>query len=347
MIPLVRPYSPSWARVQGYYRDSLEAGQLTNFGPNYLRVTQRLRERLGRFSLPCSSGTAALQLILQTLGLRGKRVALPDYTHIGTLNAVFAAGCRPILFHVERETWTLDRKALEEFRELYDAFIVVSPFGYQVDFGEYDEISDRLRKPVVYDLAGAWGIRLETLNPCAFSLHATKNLSVGEGGIACFSYENQMEIARRLSNFDIDINGKIGSPWGNNLKLSELPCSILLALLDEEQEILKRVEEKSAILDYYQKKLRKLVEPHSLHKNGSLSLCVVQGIISPDLVTRLQQAGIYAKRYYPLLTECSGLLQVDRVHSSAPVFRTNLALPSQVTLQEADEVVSAIRALLK
>lgn len=349
MIPLVRPLFPNEANILMNFSESLMSGAISNFGPCFNKVVAKLHEINGRHNLPCVTGTHAIELAVKAHFKRGSRIVIPDYTHVGTLQAVVSAGCEPILAPVSKATWTLNESFIHCIPESeYDGFIVVSPFGYRVNFEGYDYMSQAMGKPVIYDLAGAWGMAIDTENTVCFSLHGTKNLSCGEGGIVSFAKEEDFIRAKRLSNFDTLPDRTVASPYGNNLKPDELKCAVLLAHLDAPLPVAERIGFKRALIDYYQTELKSLCIPHDLHiGNTAPSLCVLSGLNAEFLERMSVEVGVTMKQYYPLLSSMAGLEDVRRFGKSSQFFRTCIALPSDVSWEEAEKVVETIKRLDK
>lgn len=347
MIPLVRPLMPSLKEVDAFFSKSLDTGQLSNFGPCYEMLVNRLKIRTGMYSLPVVTGTAAIQIAVQTHFSRGARIAIPDYTHVGTLQAVVAAGCTPVLFPVNRSTWTLDLGAVHQDMRSLDGIIVVSPFGYKVDVPYYDDYAAENKKILIYDFAGAWGMKIKTPNTVCYSLHATKNFSCGEGGVVCFRRKTDFFEAKRLSNFDTLPDRTVNSQYGNNLKPDEIKCAIALAHLEMEYRLLTRMDAKKELIDFYQSELKDHCVRMDLHKNGAPSLCVLGGMKAHLIESKCTVQGFQSKRYYPLLSGMEGLSEIERHGSSGPFFETCLALPSDASPEEAEKVVTAIKRILK
>ncbi len=345
-IPLVRPVFPAFNAIQLHFKKSKAANTLSNFGPCFDQVVGRLSQFIPGHSLPVATGTAAIQIAVQTHFRRGSKIAIPDYTHIGTLQAVTAAGCEPVLFPCDRDTWTLDTQVLNEHIREMDGVIVVSPFGYQVDFAKYDEIAYSAKRILIYDLAGGWGMNPETHNTVCYSLHATKNFSCGEGGIVCFNKRPDFMEGKRLINFDILPDRSVASPWGTNLKLDELKLAVILAHLDDVEKLTFRTLQKKATLDVYHRELESVCIPHELHRHGAPSLCVLGGMKAMELEAACKVEGFMCKQYYPLLSQMP-LLNIAYVEKSSPFFQTCLALPSDVTFDEAVEVSVRVKRILK
>lgn len=343
MIPLIRPEFPKWQSIEKHFKRSRVSGAISNFGPCFQEVVDRASLMTDFHSLPVNTGTDAIRIALQTKLKRGARVLIPDYTHIGTLQAVVQAGMEPILVGCDRSTWNISAEEIDKLpTNFYDAFIVVSPFGYTVDFNVFDDLALMKRKEVIYDLAGAWGMELRTNNTVCFSLHATKNFSCGEGGIVGFKKRSDFNIAKRLVNFDTLPDRTVASPFGTNLKPDELKCAVILAQLDNHDDLMDKAKRKRDLIDYYQKNLSCL--PHIRHKgNSAPSLCVLSGMPAEHLEKESKLSEIVMKQYYPPLSSMPGLSTIRRFSVCSPFFRTCLALPSDVSQDEADRVIAWVR----
>ncbi len=347
MVPLIRPIIPDLQKVINLYKESVSVGQLSNYGPIYWKAKARLEMFTGGNVALVKDGTAAIKIALQVSLDRGTRVAIPDFTHIGTLAAVTAAGMKPVILPSNPYTLTLCPDALEKYRNEYDAFIVVSPFGYEVNFLAYDVFAAANDKFVMYDLAGAFGIEARTTNPVTYSFHATKNLSVGEGGCVVFNCDLKAEHARTYGNFCINSRGINYSEYGFNHKMDELHCAYLLALLEEEEKIWARIENKKKTITLYQELLREFlpIQRNTRHLAGAPSLAVVVGVEDKSIVGKLAEMGIIAKFYYPLLSQNEFFEGVEVRGSPDKTLEKCLALPGDVSLGEIEQVVQSLKLI--
>lgn len=321
---------------------------LSNYGYLHRKVEKELESFTGRPSLPLATGTAALQIAVWLHCKPGTRVAIPDFTHVGTLQAVVNAHCIPVLFPCNKTTWQIDPMALQAEHKAYDAVIVVSPFGYRVETEYYDALMRKMRKQVIYDFAGSWGHFPHTANPVCYSLHATKNLSCGEGGVLAVTSPSLKEMAQRTSNFQNLPDRQIYSPYGNNFKIDEYKAAIILAVLLGSLWR-ERMENKKETLMHYAKEFA----ASGLHipqaaTIGFPSLCAFEGF--PDAraaEVELVQQGIQARAYYPLLSKMDGLKTLPRVgEGSSAMFETVVALPGDVSPPERDRICLAVQKLV-
>lgn len=230
-IPLMKPKLIDPDKLKEHYINICASGHYTNFGPYYNKALTKLSQiYVNKDFVICNNGTTSLQAILQMLP-KGSRVAVPSFTFIATFNAVIAAGHIPVILPSNIRTWCISKPDLIRNFEKYDAFVSVSPFGYNVDFKIYDIISRCLEKPVIYDCAAGWGQQFDsTINPISVSLHATKSLPIGEGGLVILDKASPIGLKsdiKELINFGLNDKKEITCLDGFNGKLDELHCAIL------------------------------------------------------------------------------------------------------------------------
>jgi dTDP-4-amino-4,6-dideoxygalactose transaminase len=342
-IPLVRPNMPSLVEVQQYYSLAEKHGQFSNFGLCYdIAVTKLQKVYPGSHPVLVNNGTTAIQVALQATLPRGSRVALPTFTFTATLNAVVAAGMVPVLFDVSPNTWQIDRNLLVDKVGLYDAFIVVSPFGYAVDTKVYDQLANELSAPVIYDFAPAWGHPISKEYPTTFSFHATKTLPIGEGGAVMLPDRLTQEAAKERINFDF-YNQMPQSMYGMNGKMDELHCAVLCAQLDRNEDLLEATKVAQHVVSFLTVFPSEITTPYPRSHNY-LQLPVV-GMDANKLeavMKYLDKEGIANKRYYkPLLHEAFPDMEFIRDHGFGAPTGT-LGLPRPKDIEEAEFIAGTL-----
>jgi perosamine synthetase len=162
-----------------------------------------------------SSGTAALHLALLALGI-GERdeVIVPTYTCVSLLHAVHACGARPVPVdnEVSLDDYQLAPTAKHIARGMTrrtKAVIAVHTFGSVARL-----VSEGgLDVPMVEDFTLSLGARLRGRqvgtwgNLAIASLHASKMISAGQGGIVVSRDKRLLEKVRELSSFEGKVIG--------------------------------------------------------------------------------------------------------------------------------------------
>jgi dTDP-4-amino-4,6-dideoxygalactose transaminase len=281
----------------------------TNNGPLVCEFEQRLRGFIeggqGAHCVTVSSGMSALELGLRALGIgAGHRVLMPALTFPATALAAARCGAEPVFADVCPYSWVMTpaiaREALTHGR--IDALMPVAAFGYPLPADEWDALARETGLPVLVDAAAALGT--QTAGTCAhwaFSLHATKPMGIGEGGLFVSPDGAVAEAVRRLANFSFS-GAVVHSECGTNAKLSEYAAAVGLAQLERWPRLRER---RRRVFDAYRRGLE-TPAPVTMQSNAGeppATFCVhlPQPVI--PIAEVLAQAGIETRRWYlPPLT---------------------------------------------
>lgn len=163
-----------------------------------------LHDFLGRPTVCVNTGTAALHLALQALGIGpGDEVLVQSLTYVASFQAISATGATPVPCEVDPDTLTLDvndaRKRLTERTK------AVMPVHYAGGMGALDEIYEFAKESglrVVEDACHAFGGCYKGKKvgsfgdiPC-FSFDGIKNITCGEGGAIVTDDETVLQKVR-------------------------------------------------------------------------------------------------------------------------------------------------------
>lgn len=168
---------------------TLSSARLTQ-GPMVAAFESGLQAALGaRRVVAVSSGTSALQLALQAVGVGpGDEVLVPSLTFLATANAVLLAGARPVFVDVSPRTLALDPAALEHrISDRTRGAIVVHYAGHVAQTAALRErlgpgrflIEDACHALGAVDRERVVGSGSEL---ACFSFHPAKHITTGEGG---------------------------------------------------------------------------------------------------------------------------------------------------------------------
>jgi dTDP-4-amino-4,6-dideoxygalactose transaminase len=238
------PDLPSASEVLPYLRRLDGVRWYSNFGPLVCEFEERLQRLLARadqtpgqgpiYLTTLVSGHYALEVALHLLGItRGKKVLLPAVTFPACPLSVQHTGAEAVLADIDPVTWTLtpDIARAAAARSRIDAVMPVALYGVPLPVAPWDEFSRETGIPVVIDAAAAVEVQqVPQLGIVAQSLHATKPMGVGEGGILVSRNPNVVERARRYSNFGT--SERICQVDGSNIKMSEYHAAVGLAQLN-------------------------------------------------------------------------------------------------------------------
>lgn len=245
MLPLLIPEMPSPADLMPWLHRIHASKQYSNFGPLVRELEEVFSENFSvekNQLVTVSNATLGLELVLQALNLKpGSKILVPAFTFVATATAVVRAGYIPVIADVDSKSWMLTPKIARNIFSAtsVDAVLAVATFGMPYDMKEWEDFENQTGIPVVIDAAAAYGNQWLNRNQgtLVFSLHATKSLPAGEGGLVVSTRPGLAEKVRQLTNFGINLNSQSSMPIGHlaglgtNAKMSEYHAAICLASL--------------------------------------------------------------------------------------------------------------------
>jgi dTDP-4-amino-4,6-dideoxygalactose transaminase len=194
--------------------DAFDSGWIAPLGPHVDAFERELAAAIGvPYAVALSSGTAALHLGLQILGVgRGDEVITSTLTFAATANAICYQGALPVFLDVSRDSWNLDPDLLEEElgarnrqNRLPAAVLPVDLYGQCADYDRIIAICERFGVPVLEDAAEALGASYRGhsaggFGECAaFSFNGNKIITTSGGGMLVSHRSDIVERARYLS----------------------------------------------------------------------------------------------------------------------------------------------------
>ena len=187
--------------------ETLKSGNLVQ-GPRAIEFEQKFAEYCNvEHAVAVSSGTAALHCAVHALQIvPGDEVITTPFTFVATASAILYEGAKVIFADINQSDFLLDPSEVhKKVSKQTKAVITVDLFGKLCN---YKEIRRNIPKKImiIEDAcqavgasrdgvrSGAWG-ELAT-----FSLYATKNIMVGEGGMLTTNSQKYAQSARLFRN---------------------------------------------------------------------------------------------------------------------------------------------------
>jgi pyridoxal phosphate-dependent aminotransferase EpsN len=162
-----------------------------------------------RYAVALNSGTAALHLALQILGVGvGDAVICPTLTFAASANPICYLGAEPVFIDSEPRTWNMDPALLEEAlktRNDIKAVIVVHLYGQCAEMDRILELCSTYNVPLIEDAAEALGASYQA-RPAGsmgafsfFSFNGNKIITTSGGGMLLADDADYIERARYLA----------------------------------------------------------------------------------------------------------------------------------------------------
>ncbi|HEY1771123.1 MAG TPA: DegT/DnrJ/EryC1/StrS family aminotransferase [Chthoniobacterales bacterium] len=239
-------------------RAILESGFIS-MGRNVAEFEKRWAEFCGvKYAVGTANGTCALEVILRSIDVKGKTVALPSHTFIATAAAAIHAGARVIFIDCQRENLQMDPEDLSrKLRPDTKAVILVHMSGIiSPHLERIKKICAENGSVLVEDAAHAHGATIHDRKAGSlglagsFSFFSTKVITTGEGGMITTDDETIYKNALALRDHgrfgrEPNLHDDIGSNW----RPSELNAVLGLAQMTRASAILQRRRDIAAKYD--------------------------------------------------------------------------------------------------
>jgi dTDP-4-amino-4,6-dideoxygalactose transaminase len=244
--------------------------EFLGMGQEVGKFEEMLTDFFGRPALCVSSGTSALHLALQAIGVGpGDEVLVQSLTYVASFQAISAVGAVPIACDVDLKTLCIDLNDAEKL--ITPRTKAIMPVHYSGGVGSLENVydfSDRYGLRVIEDAAHAFGSlykkkRVGGFGDIAcFSFDGIKNITSGEGGCIVTS---DIDVLKKVSDarllgverdaekrllrersWDFDVSAQ-----GWRYHMSDIMAAIGIEQLKKFPKFAKKRQELAKLYDYY------------------------------------------------------------------------------------------------
>lgn len=232
-IPVMKCRLADPHSVLGRLKAAQEQGTFANHGPLVRELEERYAHFLGVGAervVAVSSGSLGLQGAVSVS--ERPRWIVPAFSFPAAIAAVVHSRREALFADIRADDWWIDVHPHDVDRD-DTGIVAVAPFGADVELDRWPADAE-----VIVDAAaslGAGGRDLSLLPPgwaVVYSLHATKVLGVGEGGLVVFGDVSKASRMRAWINFGFS-GSRESSLVGTNAKMSEVTAAYAHAALDQ------------------------------------------------------------------------------------------------------------------
>jgi perosamine synthetase len=225
-----------------YLTECVTSNWISSAGPFVRRFEDAFAEATAcRHAVSCSSGTAALHLVLAALGLGpGDEVVVPAFSMVATANAVRYTGATPVLADAAPGSCNVSAETIApRITERTRAILVVHTYGHPVDMDPVRALADRHGLLVVEDAAEAHGALYRgrpvgsLADAATFSFYGNKIVTTGEGGMVTTQDARLAGIVRRLRDHAFSDERHFWHTYlGYNYRMTNLQAAVGLAQVE-------------------------------------------------------------------------------------------------------------------
>lgn len=379
--------------------DTLRSGWITT-GPKTKKFENQLSAYCMSEKTVClDSCTSALEMTLRLLGVKkGDEVIVPAYTYTATASAVCHTGAKPVIIDCAPNSIQMDYEKLPylittrtkavipvdvggvpcDYDKVYEA--VLSKKALFIPNSPLQEVFNRVI--VVADSAHSLGARRNFLKTgaiadfTAFSFHAVKNLTTGEGGAITWKkhpginsdelYRQFMILTLHGQTKDALAKTQLGS-WEYDIlgpyfkcNMTDIMASIGIAQLKRYPAMLKR---RRKLIEFYNRELmdqpvsvlQHFSEKERFMSSGHLYLVKLtwqDEEFRNEVIRRLASYGVASNVHYkplPMLTAYKRIgYDIKDFPNAFEMYKNEITLPlySKLTDEEARYVIDSFKKSL-
>jgi dTDP-4-amino-4,6-dideoxygalactose transaminase len=243
-VPFLAPTVPSAEALVADYEAIVRSGIFSNGGRMDRELVTAVEEWVGGgvCAAAVSNCTAGIELAIRSTFLPRPGALVPSFTFAAGPLALSSAGFQLTFIDIETTTWqpSLDhaRELLRESAAHYGGILLTATFGVADErIVEWEALAAEYGLPLVIDSAAGFGAeyqsgeRVGARGICeVFSIHATKMVAAGEGGLITSRHPEVIAKVNRAKNFGFGPD-RAAVSWGTNAKLPELTAAIALRQL--------------------------------------------------------------------------------------------------------------------
>ena len=252
--------------------------QYLGMGPEVEKFEKLLKKFFNREVCCFNSGTAALQIAIQSCGIgKGDEILVSCVTYVATYQAISATGAKPVLCDIDPKTLNIDLIGLKKkITKKTKAIVPVHFSGHPCSLDKIYIFSKQNNIKVIEDSAHAFGsffkdkkIGSQGYINC-FSFDGIKNITSGEGGCLV---TNDKEIIKKAKVFrslgvinEANLRYKRKKKWNYNVKsqgwryhMSDINAAIGITQLKRFKKLATKRQVIAKKYDAYFKKYKELV----------------------------------------------------------------------------------------
>ncbi len=350
--------------------ECINTGWISSEGPFVEKFEKSFSKKVNRkFGISCSSGTAALDLAIASLGIGpGDEVIMPTFTIISCASAIIKSGAKPVLVDAETNTWNMNVDQIESvITSKTVAIMAVHIYGLPVDMDPLLKIANKHKLSVIEDAAELIGAEYKK-NPCGsfghistFSFYPNKQITTGEGGMVV---TNDIQISNRcksLRNLCFKKEKRfVHDELGWNYRMTNLQAALGIAQLEKLDLIVKNKLKNGRIYNQLLEDVQGIQTPLKRTKYAE-NIYWVYGIIldskiatAEEMMTKLRESKIGTRPFFfpmhqqPVFKEM-GIFEKQSFPISEKLYKYGFYLPSGLTLkpENIEKVAEILKRLIR
>ncbi|MEZ3431829.1 MAG: DegT/DnrJ/EryC1/StrS family aminotransferase [Lachnospiraceae bacterium] len=353
-----------------YLCECIDTGWISSEGPFVKEFEQKLSTSVHRkYGIAVSSGTAALEVAVQALGIGvGDEVIMPTFTIISCAMAVTKVGAIPVLVDSDIHTWNMNVEDVEaKITAKTKAIMIVHLYGLPVEMDRILALAKKYHLKVIEDAAEMHGQTYRG-TPCGsfgdvstFSFYPNKHITTGEGGMVVTDDEDLAERCRMLRNLCFKRDARyVHDEISDNYRFTNLQAAVGLAQLERLDEFVKRKREMGKYYTEALKGVKGLQLPVARTENAENIYWVYGLLLDEDIPADnkkvqklLSEEGIGTRTFFWCMHEQpvyqkQGLFQNESYPNAEYLAKKGFYIPSGLALtkEQMEYVVCKVKKVM-
>jgi len=247
MIPVNEPLFIS--NEKKYLAKCIDSGWISSEGPFVKEFEEKFATFIGKkYGVAVSSGTAALEIAVGTMGLEpGEEIIMPTFTIMSCALAVLTYGGVPVFVDSEPESWNIDVNKIEEkITKKTRTIMPVHIYGHPCNTTPIMKIAKKYNLKIIEDTAEAHGAEYKGkkcgsfADISCFSFYANKIITTGEGGMVLTDDKKYAEKARDLRNLGFGKKKRFHHQFlARNYRMTNLQAALGVAQIKNIKKLVK------------------------------------------------------------------------------------------------------------
>lgn len=314
----------------------------------------RLQARVESFcaiahAVATSNGTTALHLAYIAVGLKpGDEIIVPGFAFMAAANIALHVGAVPVFADVDPGTWCMSAAAVErKLSPRTRAIVPVHTYGNVCDMDSINRLASEKRITVIEDAAEAFGSRYRgaaagTMSRLGcFSLHATKTITTGEGGMVVTMNGELAEKMRLYCSHGVKRLRYWHEVAGHNFRMTNIQAALGCAQIEHIEQINSARRRMFAV---YAERLREI--PGVVMQRFAPEVAAIPWVVAVRLepsafpqgrdavMARMAAAGVETRPGFYTPTRMTHLYSATDIPVSDEVSGSVIALPSFASLTD-------------
>jgi len=291
-------------------KEVLKSGMLVQ-GEKVESFEKKFSKYIGtKYGITTSNGTTSLHLALLAAGIKeGDEVITTPFSFISSSNSILFCGAKPVFSDIDRRTFNLDPKKIEEkITDKTKAILLVHLYGQPCEMDELMKISNENNLILIEDSCQAHGAEYKgkkcgSLGKVScFSFYATKNMTTGEGGMILTDSDEISEKCRLLRDHG-QTSRYHHNILGYNFRMTDFQAAIGIEQLKKLDKWNESRRKNAKFLTENFEGLNSIKTPYVDSKNKHVFhqyTIKTEKIPNEKLSNQLTKKGIGNKIYYPI-----------------------------------------------